>query len=204
MKPIVVFGFRQTKDAEHITKTGHILTCMNGNINFPDASSQIAAVSTALDEYQIALTASKNGGKLNTEIKKKKRKALEKALKVLGLYVQINCKDDIAILLSSGFKGRKDRSPSENPGAPEHFKVEAGQNRGTMKLSVKSHKKAVIYVFQWALVTESSQIIWETILGKRKVTINNLIPGKEYQFRSAIKGNGNDLIYSDVIIRFAS
>ena len=204
MKAIVVFGFKKLTDDGLSTKANHIVTCMNGNTNFPDATALVTAVSAATTEYDTSLAAAKNGGRLQTALKNKDRKALEKALKALGLHVQLNCKDDVTILLSSGFDARKDNHPTVAPGAPANFMVKAGKSSGSIVLSVNPYADAKVYVFQWASAPVTSQTTWETVLGKHTITIRNLVPGKEYAFRAAIKGAAEELNFSEIVTHFAA
>ena len=204
MKAIVIVGFKRLTDDGLRTKASHIVTCMTGNTNFPDATALVTAAETADNEFGTALDAAKDGGRTQTAIKNKKRLALEKALKALGLHVQMNCKDDVSILLSSGFDAKKDKQPAAAPGVPANFMVQAGKTSGTIVLSVNPDKEARVYIFQYAAAPVSSETKWETIVGKRTVTIRNLVPGKEYVFRAAIKGTADELNYSEIITHFAS
>lgn len=204
MKPIVTYYFKRLRDDELSTKAAHIVTNMTGNESFPQAAPLIEAVIAANTEFIAALAAAQNGGKLQTSIKNDKRTALEKAIKMLGLHVQMNCRDDVSILLSSGFDAQKDREPSELPRVPANFRVAPGSATGSLVLSVDPDKNALVYVFQWTATPLNGQTVWETILGKRTVTIKNLMPGKEYAFRVAIKGPSEELVFSEVITHFAA
>jgi hypothetical protein len=202
MKPIPIHNFSRLTDDELNTKANHILVSMTGNLHFPDATTKTAKVKAALDDFNEALIAAENGGKPKTADKDKKRKTLERALKELALYVQLNCNDDVAILLTSGYDAYKDGEPIDEPGAPVNFKVEPGKNSGWVIASVDGNKKAKVYVFEYALVPETGDPIWKIVLGEKKEIIKNLIPGKKYMFRAALKGKSADLVYSETITRF--
>jgi hypothetical protein len=204
MKPIPIYGFTKLPDAELITKTDHITASMTGNLNFPDATPLVTKVKTARDEFNTAVVSAKDGGKSKTVDKDKKRKALAKTLKELALHVQLNCKDDVSILLTSGYDARKDGQPAEEPGDPDNFKVEAGANSGSVDVSVDANENADEYVFEYAQVPETGDPNWKTLVGKKKRTIRDLIPGKKYMFRAALKGNNDDLVYSETISRFVA
>jgi len=204
MKPIPIYGFSKLSDAELVTKTDFIILCMTGNLNYPDATPQVTKVKTEKDAFSASLVGAQDGGKPKTADKKKKRKALEKALKDLALYVQLNCKDDVAILLTSGFDGRSDGAPADEPGAPDNFKVQAGANSGSVEVSVDANENADMYVFEYALVNETGEPFWKTVMGKRTRIIRDLVPGKKYMFRAALKGNSDNLVYSEIISRFVA
>jgi hypothetical protein len=204
MKTIVILGFSRLTDDGLNTKTSHILACMKGNTNFSDATALVTAVTTAQNDYVASLAAAEGGGRVQTAIKNEKRNVLEKCLKDLGLHVQVNCKDNISILLSSGFDARKDNEPVGTLDAPSNFKVEIGNNSGSIELSVEPEKGALVYIFQWTAAPVTQQSVWETVVGQRCVVIKNLTPGKEYAFRAAAKGTSEELIFSDVITHFAA
>ena len=202
MKPIPIHNFSRLTDDELNTKANHILVSMTGNTHFPDATTRTAKVKTDLDNFNDALIAAADGGKPKTADKDKKRKLLEKSLKELALYAQLNCNEDVAILLTTGFDVYKDGEPAEEPGAPENFKLEAGQNSGSVVASVDPNKNARVYVFEYTLVPETGDPNWKIVLGDKKMVIKDLIPGKKYMFRAALKGKSADLVYSEIISRF--
>jgi hypothetical protein len=205
MKAIPIYSFSKFRDDELITKSRHIETSMTGNTRFPDATERVARLKTANDEYETALIDAKEGGKMKVSLKDQKRKALEKVLKELALYVQLNCKDDVPTLLSSGFDARSDGESPVDPGAPENFTVEAGRSSGSIIASCDPFKRAKMYIFEYALASvNGDEPEWKVLFGKRKKVITGLTPGKEYMFRSAIKGSSDNLIYSDVIYRFVA
>lgn len=204
MRPTPIFGFSKLTDDALNTKAEHILASMNGNTNFPDATEKVVSVKAAKEAFNTARIAAVDGGKAKTADKDKKRKLLEKALKELALYVQLNCNNDVAILLTSGYDAQHDGEPIDEPGAPENFKIEAGNNSGSVIASVDSDENARAYVYESALEPETGEPIWRTELGKRKFTIKNLIAGKKYLFRAAIKGSSENLVYSEIISRFVA
>lgn len=204
MKPIPIYGFDKLSDDAFSTKTDYVISKMTENPNFPDATSRVTKLKTAKSEFDTARIAAQDGGTAKTNEKKKKRKVVQKALKDLALYVQLNCNEDVAIMLTSGFDGRSDGTPTPDPGAPENFKVEAGKNSGTVDLSVDSFTNAKVYVFDYALVVDGAEPAWKTVVGEKEHTIRDLIPGKKYMFRAAIKGSNEILIYSEIIYRFVS
>jgi hypothetical protein len=203
MVPIPIYNFRRRTDDQLLTKALHIIACMTDNIHFPDATPRVTKAETATNEFKVALLDAQDGGKTKTAIKNQKRKVLENALKELALYVRLNCNDDITIMLTSGYDGQNDKEPLPAPGAPENFKVEYGPGSGTINASVDTHKGAKVYVYEYALVPEAgNEPHWVKLIGSRKQKIRGLVPRNEYMFRSAIKGNSDDLIYSETLRRF--
>lgn len=204
MKPIPIYNFRGDTDDELSTKATHIIDCMTGNPNFPDATPYVTKVQTAKTAFDAARLAAQNGGVQNTALKDQTRKALEAALKDLALYVRLNCKNDLAIMLSSGYMGQKDAEPLPEPGVPENFKVEQGINSGSVIVSVNSYRRGSKYVFEFALETETGEPSWKSVYGPKKQTIRDLIPGKKYMFRAAIDSKSGILNYSEIITKYVA
>ncbi len=72
----------------------------------------------AVDELKAAQAAQALGGSAATAEKRNKKESLIKLLRKLRRYVEDNCGDDAAILLSSGFQAAvatRIRRPLENP-----------------------------------------------------------------------------------------
>src|SRR5437879_5942172 len=97
-----------TNQTDHeIEETGGaVVTRLYGNKNFttPPPPVDQATVQGALTDFTLAVAASAQGGIHATNEKNKKRHELIVLLRKLGLYVQGNCNDDVAILTSSGFR----------------------------------------------------------------------------------------------------
>jgi hypothetical protein len=202
MQAIPIYGFGDYPDAKLLGKANQIIKAMTGNPNFPDSTPFLTPVQTATDEFKAAMIAAMDGGKTKNAIKKMKRKVLAAALKDLALYVQLNSKGDLAILLTSGYDARRKNTPVEAPGAPINFYVKNGESTGVMILSVKRHKNAWSYVFDYALVPESGDPYWTSVPSGRTLILRNLTPGKQYMFRAAIKGNRQELAYSQIVYKY--
>ncbi len=202
MKIKAIISFSKLSDDEFNTESQTIIVKMTGNVNYPDPTPSIEEVSTARSEYDASLAAAKSGGREQTAIKNQKRKILEDLLGKLGLYVELNCKNDLSILFSSGYKAKKDSEPIGVLDEPSNFRVVNGVNSGTIKLSLDPIKGADVYFYQWAPVPVNGDTIWESELGKTSITIKGLIPGKEYAFRVCGKGAAEEKVFSDIITRF--
>jgi hypothetical protein len=204
MKPIVLVDFSKQSDDELITNTEHIINSMKDNLNYPSPIPAVDVIITLKVEFSNAVVSAKFGGINLTAAKNQKRKALEEALKTLGLYVQINCKNDVSILLSSGFTAKKDPEPIGILAKPANFRVEQGPNAGSLKLSLDAIKGANVYIYQMTNAPVTDQSKWEIKVGKRNIIFNGLTQGKEYAFKVAGKGAVDEEVYSDVITHFVA
>jgi len=204
MKPIVLIDFTKQSDDELSISSQHIIDCMTGNTNYPGPIPSLEATKTSKGEFDTSLAAAQFGGIEKTAAKNLKRTALEENLKTLGLYVQMNCKNNLSILLSSGFSAKRN---SEHIGVldkPKNFRVEQGPFQGSLKLTVNAVKGANIYVYQMTEAPVTPQSQWTIKLGKKSIIIEGLIPGKEYAFRVAAKGTAEGEVYSDIITHFVA
>ena len=204
MKPKVITGFIRLSDDEFNTFAQHIIDSITGNKNYLTPTPTLAAITTARTEFNTALAAMRNGGKGNTVVKNQKRATLEELLGALSLYIQMNCKNDMGILLSSGFNARKESDPVGILLKPENFKVQIGPNSGSIKLSVNKITGANAYIYKWALTPITEQTAWETEVSSSTVTIKNLTLGKEYAFKVAGKGAADEVVYSDIITHYVA
>ena len=199
----VIVGFKSLRDDDVDTKASSIIKSMTGNVNYTTPAPTLAVVQTALTAYETALTAAANGNPEKTAIKDQKRKDLELLLKQLGTYVQLNCKNDLGILLSSGFDAAKTNAPVGILPKPENFKVENGPNSGTARLSMDKINGARSYCFEYATAPVSDGSAWVVKVGtSRSHTIDGLTSGLRYAFRVAGVGADPTVVYSDVLTKF--
>jgi hypothetical protein len=111
-------GFR-LQSAEQLVATGcAIIKGLTGNAAFPAPTVDLKTVQTSVDDLSAALAAQAQGGTAATADKNNKRAALAALLRTLKHYVEDNCGNDFAVLMSSGFQAAvrtRTRSPLANP-----------------------------------------------------------------------------------------
>lgn len=201
----VIVGFSALREDDVDTKAASIIKSMTGNANYPTPTPTLTVVQAALGAYETALAAASTGNPEKTAIKDQKRKDLEVLLKQLGTYVQLNCKNDLGILLSSGFDAAKPATPVGILPKPENFKVESGPNPGTVKISLDKIKGAKSYCFEYTAAPITDGSIWLVkVATLRTHIIDSLSSGKQYAFRVSGIGADPTVVYSDVINRFVS
>jgi hypothetical protein len=199
----VVTGFAKLRDDDLDTRAQRIVDNLTNNANYPNPTPALADITTALTAYRDALTQVKNGGKDKTALKNEKRKALEALLNALALYVQANCQNNLAILLSSGFESRKSNAPLGVLEKPENFKIQNGPNSGGIRLSVDKLNGATSYLFEYAPAPVNGTTQWIVRAGTaRTFILEGLTSGQQYAFRVAGVGAHPTLVYSDVINKY--
>src|SRR3989441_8800523 len=108
-------GFSTASDADVVSRGTLVQTNMTGNVNFPTPPVDLAALKTAIDSLSALMAEALDGSKKVIAAKNKQRHAVIKMLRLLGRYVEVACKDDMAIFKSSGFEPA---STTKTPPAP--------------------------------------------------------------------------------------
>lgn len=114
----VSLAFARLPDADLDNFTEKVITGLTGNTAFPTPPVTLANIQTAKAGFTNGLTAARTGGPTQTAAKNNARQALLGSLRLTAGYVQINCHNDLAILLSSGFEAmstNRAQSPLEPP-----------------------------------------------------------------------------------------
>jgi len=114
----VSLGFARLPDAELDNFAQSIIDAMTGNAAFPSPSVTMANLLAAKNDLVAKIAAAQAGGPTDTAAKNNSRDALLNLLRQLAGYVQINCNNDPAILLSSGFQAmstNRAQAPLDQP-----------------------------------------------------------------------------------------
>jgi hypothetical protein len=127
-------------------------------------------------------------------------------LHALALYVELNCKDDMTIFLSSGFTPRSTaRTPAQPLDQPKITDVEQGIT-GQLLVSIKAVRRAKNYEMRIGSVgaggaTPTSWVTQTVPNAKTAVPINGLTPGTTYAIQVRAYGQLGYTEYSDSSIR---
>lgn len=105
-------------------------------------TTELTTLKTAFDQ---ALIKANRGGTLATALKNSARAALVVALDKNGSYVDINCDEDVTILMSSGYEPISTNRAQTVLGTPQVLGVEYGQT-GELRLRIKADPNARSFV----------------------------------------------------------
>ena len=89
-----------------------------GNAAYPAPPVPLTDLQAAVDDFTAKVARAKMGGVVDTAAKNNSREALVVMLRQLAGYVQLNCNNDLATLLSSGFQAmstNRSAAPLEQP-----------------------------------------------------------------------------------------
>ncbi|HEX6431272.1 MAG TPA: fibronectin type III domain-containing protein [Niastella sp.] len=133
-------------------------------------------------------------------IKNAKKARILALLEELAEYVIVTCKDDRALILSSGFDVTDEQTGSIKPSI-ETLEVELGAP-GEAILLAKNPKGAVAYVHQYATEPPGANTVWHSegsTTGDH--TFTGLYSDKRYWFRVVAIGRKGQKAYSPVVSR---
>ncbi len=181
-----------------VTMAGAVINGLTGNPAFPAPTVDLKAVQAAADGLKAALVAQAQGGTAATAEKNNKQEALIVLLRKLKHYVEDNCGDDAAVLLTSGFQPAVTNRVRAPLGNPSILSVDRG-NTGELVLKVTPIARAKSYEVRSAVVgAGNTPGPWQpagVYTNSRSMTIAGLVPGTTYMLQTRAVGGSTG--YSD-------
>jgi len=194
----VLLKFTRQGDHQIEETAGAVITGMTGNKNYPNPPVDLADVQAALTAFTAAIAALPAGGVHATADKNKKRHALVALLRKLASYVQGNCNDDLAPLLSSGFQAAPTVRASSPLPKPTIAVVDNGHS-GQLSVDVKKVFNARTYELEKATIgPDGVRGPWQPgglFTGSRAMLLSGLTPGTTYAVH--VRAVGGSTSYSD-------
>ena len=184
-------GFAQLRDDELDVFTERILAAMTGNPAFLTPSPSLAEVRSALAVFTEQMAAAQ-GGMAATAAKNGAREALVALLRPLAAYVDVTAKNDLPVLLSSGFEAvsrNRAQSPLPQPS------IRAITNGESTKLTLRVTPLSNAHAYEYQSRTGSGA--WGPTVAStqaRKIVVPDLVPGTMYTFQ--VRGVGGSTGYS--------
>jgi hypothetical protein len=162
-----------------------ILKALTGNVNFTTIPVDLSVLKTALDAYSVSIGEAKDGSKKAITLRNKQGEDVIRILRSLALYVELNCKDDLNIFLTSGFTPRSNtRTPAQPLDQPTILDIVQGVS-GQLLVSAKAVRNAKTYELRSGPVgpggaTPVSWVMQTVSKVKPAAPINGLTPGTTY------------------------
>ncbi len=169
------------------------VTSLTGNVVFPNLPVDPAALGALRVTFHNALIAAADGGTQLTALKNEARGALETALRQDAAYVQSIAGQNLAQLLSSGFKAVSSNRVSAPLPAPVILNID---NQSSTQLMIDLGGSANAAAYQVKLITPQG-VTLPTIESTRarKIVAPGLIPGTIYTV--VARAIGGSTGYSD-------
>jgi hypothetical protein len=197
------FSTTKFTDSGLSTKSSYIADKLTDNAAFTAPKPTIADFKAAIVLYNLALGKVEYGTKEDTVNKNNLRAALVALLKELADYVQTTSGGDEALILSTGFDVNKKPSTVGELDKPENLTAKPGSNKGTIMLTCDVVDYANFYEFEYRELTPAGNGIWiQKTSTKRKLQIDGLISGKQYEFRVAGAGSYPTRVWSEIVTSF--
>jgi hypothetical protein len=194
----VVDRFMKQSAEQLVTMAGAVVNGLTGNPAFPAPTVDLKAVQSAADGLNAALAAQAHGGTAATAEKNNRQQDLIDLLRKLKHYVEDNCGNDLAVLLSSGFQAAaitRNRSPLASPSI---LSVDFG-NSTELVMKVSPIARAKCYEVRSAVLGAGNVPgPWQAaglFTSSRMMTIAGLVPGSTYVFQ--VRAIGGSTGYSD-------
>jgi hypothetical protein len=190
--------FKKQSAEQLVTMAGAVVTGLTNNPAFPAPTVDLKTVQAAADSLNAALAAQAHGGTAATAEKNNRQEALIVLLRKLEHYVEDNCDNDLAVLLSSGFQAAantRNRSPLASPAI---LSVDFG-NSTELVMKVSPIARAKCYEVRSAVVgTGNVPGPWQAaglFTSSRSMIIAGLVPGTTYVLQ--VRAIGGSTGYSD-------
>ena len=194
----VADSFARLSADQLVTMAGGVIAGLTDNPSFPAPTVDLKTVETAVNDLNAALAAQAIGGTAATAEKNNKQKALIALLRKLKHYVEDNCHNDLAVLLSSGFQAaatNRAQAPlvnpsilSVNPGSSCELLLKVGRIQNAKCFEVRSA----------AMSPDGINGPWQAaglFTSSRLMRIAGLVSGTTYSFQ--VRAIGGSTGYSD-------
>ena len=197
-------GYNSMADEEVVSRGTAVATAIPGNPNFHNPPVDPAALKAGLDSLSALIAEARDGSKKVIAQKNKQRHAVIKMLRLLGRYVEVACKEDMAIFKSSGFEPASMTKTLPAPLAqPTLKKLKHGTNTGQLLAEVKAVPKALSYELREGVVgSGGTPATWTNHLVtsvRKPFAVNGLTPGAIYAFQVRAMGKLGYTDWSDSV-----
>lgn len=198
-KPSIQF-LNNDSDAKLITNTKSILIAMTDNPSYLQPEPTLPVVQTALDGLVVSVADAANGGVVLTALKNDRRAALVALLRQLASYVQVACKGDLTVLLTSNFPIQKpQRSPIGVLPAPNIIAVTLGSRSGELNANASPITGAAIYNWRLSAANAPTVVVQTAQTTAASNVFDNLTPGVIYNVEANVVGSAGPSDWSDAV-----
>jgi hypothetical protein len=174
----VSLAFARLPDKELDNFTLAVKNSMTGKAAYPTPPVTLANLETARADFEQKIADAASGGPPDTAAKNNARQTLLGLLRQLASYVQINCNNDMATLLSSGFQAMSTNRAQTPLDQPQSLVIRNGTS-GQLVASVDPVKNTSMYEGRIKGVTGD----WMPSIftgDSQCVTFESLTPGSTY------------------------
>ncbi|MEO5712910.1 MAG: hypothetical protein ABIT37_05420 [Luteolibacter sp.] len=194
----VSLAFGSSPDNSLITFARNVLALLYLISSFTGIPVTAAVLEAAITAFADAKAAQPGGGKAATADKDNKRATLVDLLKELALYVQVASKNDLAVLLSSGFLATSQNRAQYPLSKPVMLRIVTGMTgEALVTMSTESIARGcevrVAEIGEDGAPGEFRPVVFST--SSRRIPVTALVPGKLYAYQGRTLGGSTT--YSD-------
>jgi hypothetical protein len=175
---------------------------MTGNPHFPNPPVDLAVLKAALEAFSALIAAALDESRKVIAEKNKQREEVIRMLRLLGRYVEVTCKDDMAMFETSGFQAAPTTRMITPPLTEKIRKIAHGANSGEITVWLKAVPKAASYELRYTVANAGAATTWTTLPrsnAKMSVALTGLTPATTYLFqvRALVENTNTD--WSDAV-----
>ena len=153
----------------------------------------------AITAYEGSTPAALDGSKTAVAQKDKLKEAAIRMYTQLAHYVELNCNDDMATFLLSGFQAKATAKTFTPPATDSIRKIKHGPNTGQLIVTLLAVKGAKNYVLRYGVNPLSTWTDLVVTSVRPATTISGLTPGTLYAFRVQVLLKSGYTDWSDPI-----
>ena len=201
-------NFTKSLPEQVLSQAQALLKGLTGNSNFTNLPVDLNVFKADLDSYAVSIADAKDGGKKAIALRNKLGEVVIRTIKLLATYVELHCKDDMNIFLSSGFQPRSStRTPAQPLDQPTILNIDQ-EPTGQLLASVNPVRNAKSYELRYGIAGAggAGPAAWSTLTvpkAKPAVPIDGLTPGTTYAVQVRAYGQLGYTEYSDSATRMA-
>ena len=192
----VSLAFARLPDKELDNFTLSVKNSLTGNAAYPTPPVTLANLETARADLEQKIADAASGGPPDTAAKNDSRANLLGMLRQIASYVQINCNNDMATLLSSGFQAMSTNRAQTPLDQPTSLVIENGAS-GQLIASVNPVKNTSLY--EGRIKGSTGDWLPSVFTGdSQHIEFNGLTPGQNYTIQvRALGGSTGQSDWSD-------
>ena len=179
-------SFVQLSDPALDDFAANVILSLTGNTGFPNLPVSVVSLGALRTDYHTKLVAAAQGGTPLTAAKDEARLALENALRQDAAYVQSIAGQNLALLLTSGFKATSTNRTQSPLQTPIILNID-NQSSSQLMIDLKSVDNAATYQVK---VVTSQGVALPTVESTRArgIVAPDLVPGDVYTVQARAIG----------------
>ena len=181
----VSLGFAKLSDMELDNFAQSVIDALTGNSTYTSPPVTLANLQAATDDFTTKLAAAQTGGPPDTAAKNNSRQTLVGMLRQMSSYVQINCNNDMALLLSSGFQAQNVNNAQVPLTQPEGLAIKNGTS-GQLVARVNPVKNTSMY--EGRAKADGDWLPSVFTGDSQHIIFDGLTPGKTYTVQARALG----------------